>query len=62
MVKEAEKVEKILKGEITPTFSLISYKSALKRSELKNIKKIKQEILKRKEINWQSLNTFVIKL
>ena len=55
-------LEKVLKGEIIPGFKAVAYNTSEKKKNLEAVIKEQKEILKRKDVDWNKLNSFVIKL
>lgn len=57
-----EELKKIFEQGKAPKMRVVDYSTAEKRKELKALIQKQREILKRREVNWQRLNSFVIKL
>ncbi|RPH33074.1 MAG: hypothetical protein EHM93_06555 [Bacteroidales bacterium] len=58
MTKE---VQDILEGRKKITFKFVNYNTPERKEELKAVIKAQKEVLERKEVDWQKLNTFIIK-
>lgn len=58
MTKE---IQDILEGKKKITFKFVIYNTPERKRELKALIKAQKEVLERKEVDWQKLNTFVIK-
>jgi hypothetical protein len=59
---ELEELGKIFKGHNIPQVKVVDFTTSEKERELKTVIKRQQEIRKRQEVNWQKLNSYIIKL
>lgn len=55
-----KELKDILSGKTELKMEVVDYSTPKKQKELKALMKKKQDILKRKEVDWQRLNSFVI--
>ena len=59
MTKE---LNEIFAGKKIPRVTVVDYSKPEERAQLQHLVLRRKEILKRKEIDWQKVNSFVIKL
>jgi hypothetical protein len=56
-----QELQDILSGKRTLEMQVVDYSTPEKKEELKKLWEKSKNILKRKEVDWQELNSFVIK-